>query len=803
MISLDDLPRKRDQHGIETPLFISRYMFNRPSPYRGPILSNFYADFDNAEKPHHALMELLDLAERFWEMGIDATHLKLRFTGGKGGSIEVPYQYFNAKPSEELPQIWRKVAEYFKNARHYKTLDLAVYDRRRLWRLTNTKHKSGRYKVPLTIEILKIMTFDQILDYAKEPKLNYLNWNRDDREVEADPIVNLRALYRNFKKEVNKEHKEWKKRLEKRVTTDFDENKIFPCVVKLIKEGISTENFQRNPTAFNIAVALSSLGADTDFILDALIDFAERCEPPFPKVRYPELEHCIQMAKTHDYTTHCKTPCFEAACVEKKNCWVFVKVEEEKPKIEEREIFTPDTIEEAQKLLESPDILDFIATSALGDIFMEHTTKMALFLLQLGWQSARMSGETSTGKSHVTDRVMECFPKHWWIKYTGTTDKYIRHMPDYIRTIYFAEFAAVRAGGAQESTAEYDMKIIMSEGKLLTGVVEKVEGHLTGVKKEVVVENFITTSTDVDMAPELRNRQWELSTDRTINLPYVKYRAAELSRPPWERINCKRARTVLRCAVEIIDNEAPKKWWVPYMDQLVPIFEPLEQRTDIRRNIEKLNKLIIACAKLHYKNRPTVEHNGVAYGIALPEDFYNAWRIGDEAIMGTLTEVTRYLKYIWSKVEAICIAEKKLNSNALSSMGGMNQDNAKKWLNRFKDMGLLGVVDRDSSGEIFQRTVETTLEGGRPKDFTEKSVVITLYSLYRCIYKVSTAECIKNSEREFSQKKVVVLYPATLRRFSLEELPDDFRRKLPSGAVGTTIGTMRGSQFRVLRGLGL
>ena len=155
MVLIDQVPALRDKHGVDKPMFISRYLFNKASPYTGKVLSNFYADFDDDEDPFRALVEMLDMAHRFEEMGVDRAHMKLRFTGGKGGAVEVPYQYFEAEPREDLPQIWKNVAKWCKKNWNYKTLDLAVYERRRLWRLTNTRHSSGRFKIWLTIQELE------------------------------------------------------------------------------------------------------------------------------------------------------------------------------------------------------------------------------------------------------------------------------------------------------------------------------------------------------------------------------------------------------------------------------------------------------------------------------------------------------------------------------------------------------------------------------------------------------------------------------------------------------------------------
>ena len=785
-MTIDDVPSMREKYGKENPMFISRYLFDKASPYTGKVLSNFYADFDDEEDPWRALVEMLDMATQFIELGVDEAHLKLRFTGGKGGTVEVPYQYFEAEPRDDLPQIWREIAEWFSKNWNYKTLDTSVYERRRLWRLTNTRHKSGRFKIPITIQELKDNKLAGIKELASE--FRPYDWV-DDRSIEVTAIPRLIGLYKDARKEVGKMRRKWKKNLEKRV--DF-QGKIFPCVERLIKDGVDAEEFQRNPTAFNIAVALQSLDVDDEEILKHLEEFAENCVPPFPFERYPELQHCIDSAAKHEYTTHCGTPCFEAKCVKKKNCWVFKTEEDEEIVI--REEFSPEIVKKAEIFLNSENPLDFINNHALSNIFMEINTKLSLFILQLAWESVRISGETSTGKSHITDTVMDCFPYHWWMKYTGATDKYIRYLPSSIRTIYFAEFAAVKIGSGEETTAEYDMKMIMSEGELLTGVVEKVDGKLTGTKRSVVVQNFITTSTDVEMSPELRNRQWEQSTNRDINYLFIEYFLQEQSRPPWERIDATESQTVVRCAMEKLDEEAPTKWWIPFSAELAPIFKPLEMRTDSRRSVQKLLKLIKAMSRLHYRNRPTIVHGETTYGICMPEDFYNAWEIGEDTIIGTLTEMTRRMEVVWKCVVDIAAAKKKLNSQTLSSAAGVNQDSSKKWLNRFEDMGLISAFERDATGVQYRRTDETSAEEIEQKN----SIEILISSLYGSLGSLVPNEQIEKSKVKYADKKVTLYYPSTVRRFSIDDLPDD----LKAGAYGGTIDIHRmgRGQLKALKG---
>lgn len=440
------------------------------------------------------------------------------------------------------------------------------------------------------------------------------------------------------------------------------------------------------------------------------------------------------------------------------------------PEPDPKEVFTPEVVKLSEELLNSKNILNFI-DDALGDIYKERKLKLAIFLLQLIWENIRVSGETSTGKSHIVDRVMDCFPRHWWVKYTGTSDKYLRYLAQEIKTLYLAEFAAVRPKGTEESTAEYDMKIVMSEGKLTIGTVEKEGDKLRGVVREIVIKNIVSTSTDTDMPPELRNRLWEIATDRNINYELLGWLSDDEKIPPWKRKKFNSDRAVIRCALETLNREAPEEWWVPFMSELIKIFKPLERRSDVRRNYKKLKKFIVSNAKLHYRNRPIIERDDKRYGVALPEDFYNAWNVGSEAILGTLTEMTKRMEDLWSAIKTISAANKKLNSSSLAAATGLSQDRAKEWLNTFEKMGLVIPGQRTPQGIPYY--VSEIVD-------TETVVTIKMNDLYD-----SAEDALPDHdiERSMDGDDVVITFPETVRVFDINMLPDEIQRMSSGGQM--------------------
>lgn len=91
--------------------------------------------------------------------------IRVYFTGRKGFHIECEPIALGISASNELPGLFRFIAQELKELLSLSTIDFAVYDVRRMWRLPNSKHQlSGLYKVSVDLSSL-----DAILERAREP----------------------------------------------------------------------------------------------------------------------------------------------------------------------------------------------------------------------------------------------------------------------------------------------------------------------------------------------------------------------------------------------------------------------------------------------------------------------------------------------------------------------------------------------------------------------------------------------------------------------------------------------------------
>lgn len=149
MIPVDLLSEWQAEHqSSNNGLFVSIYQYQTYDPYEGGVIGPFYMDFDNEADPDKARVEAIKVVKQLVKWGITEDSIDLAFSGMKGISLTVPPQVFNAECLDGLPQIWKSIAQELVSTLGLETVDTAIYDRRRLFRLINSKHqKSGLYTI--------------------------------------------------------------------------------------------------------------------------------------------------------------------------------------------------------------------------------------------------------------------------------------------------------------------------------------------------------------------------------------------------------------------------------------------------------------------------------------------------------------------------------------------------------------------------------------------------------------------------------------------------------------------------------
>jgi len=163
----------------------------------------FYLDLDAADESEEkgrraALADARKIVRWFCDAGLDKTQVRVWFSGNRGFHITIDPYALGAEPSPDLHSVYKLFGGWLVELLDLKTLDLAVYSSRRMWRLPDSiHHKSGLFKVEVTHEELK-RGMAAILKQAKQPRGPLY----DDTDIaalaERDPHPELSQLYASF-----------------------------------------------------------------------------------------------------------------------------------------------------------------------------------------------------------------------------------------------------------------------------------------------------------------------------------------------------------------------------------------------------------------------------------------------------------------------------------------------------------------------------------------------------------------------------------------------------------------------------
>lgn len=151
-------------------LYTSVWHYNSKDINTCVRLGSLYFDLDNEDikKCYEEVKFLYNYLIQY----IPEKSVIVYFTGKKGFHIECEAVALGINPTNELPKIFRYIASKIKEKYFIESLDFAVYDMRRMWRLPGSRHQStGLYKNIIPKDILN-SDIDSIVSFCSTQKEN-------------------------------------------------------------------------------------------------------------------------------------------------------------------------------------------------------------------------------------------------------------------------------------------------------------------------------------------------------------------------------------------------------------------------------------------------------------------------------------------------------------------------------------------------------------------------------------------------------------------------------------------------------
>ena len=145
-----------------------------------------------------SVVDFIRYLETMYELPVD--YVRIAFSGNKGFHVSIPFAAVcgHPRPSNHFHKIYKGIISDIAGD-DWKYLDTSIYEIRRIFRMTNTKHiKSGLYKIPLTFNELQSLSIDEIKELAKKPRKDFEQFPVSEiSEVEA--LKDLYIKWSNFK----------------------------------------------------------------------------------------------------------------------------------------------------------------------------------------------------------------------------------------------------------------------------------------------------------------------------------------------------------------------------------------------------------------------------------------------------------------------------------------------------------------------------------------------------------------------------------------------------------------------------
>lgn len=248
-------------------LYRTSYWYNTKDAYTSSLFGSFYMDFDNEDNIELAREDLLFV---IWKLNLSVGFnlpmkaFRIYFSGKKGFHLIIPWQYLGIEPSDKLDEYFRWIAEDLKEDLPNNTLDMVVYERRRLFRLEYSIHqKTGLYKIPLQ--------YDELVNLSVEEIENLAQQNRFIEYPTPHLIPEAQAYYRRYIKEYDDFLEYQKKHRPK--GPSYKKGEVPDAVQKLIDQGPTKGT--RNESVAALTSFWKNQGYTEDEIYTLLMEWAD------------------------------------------------------------------------------------------------------------------------------------------------------------------------------------------------------------------------------------------------------------------------------------------------------------------------------------------------------------------------------------------------------------------------------------------------------------------------------------------------------------------------------------------------
>lgn len=285
---------------------------------------DFYLDFDYAietSEDYNKVKEDALIAMRYLNliMKIPEQHIKIFYSGFKGIHITVPPELFGLEPHLRLNEIYKEIMLDILRYTKHDTLDVKIYDNKRLLRIPNSFNGKGqRYKIPMTFKELKEWDYQKVREVASQPRI--FEYPVPVKSSQAEQVLRGKIEL-------------WSKRAEVQIKYDgkMKEIKDLPPCIKAMHDKTFRETIdERNNSATALASFYMQKGTELEETRQILYKWnIEQCKPPLKK---NEIKIIVDSIYNGRYRYGCETFKRVSEVCDKEHCPLFMKTEKKENK---------------------------------------------------------------------------------------------------------------------------------------------------------------------------------------------------------------------------------------------------------------------------------------------------------------------------------------------------------------------------------------------------------------------------------------------------------------------------------------
>ena len=244
---------KRNNTGV----FKTAYSYDVENQNEAYLYGDFYLDFDSQdfEEVREDVIMAISYLKIVFKINTDKS-CTIFYSGNKGVHIIIPAKTLGVTPDKKLNEIFKTIANAISEFTKNKTLDLRIYDNKRMFRMANSIHEStNRYKIYLSVDEIKNLSHEDIMKLALSP-----------REIPAKEDA--------FSNEAHKMFLTFKERAEKTISkfknlkSNGNLKYTPPCITEILNNGAVSG--KRNNTIAILSSFYKACGKDLKETIDII-----------------------------------------------------------------------------------------------------------------------------------------------------------------------------------------------------------------------------------------------------------------------------------------------------------------------------------------------------------------------------------------------------------------------------------------------------------------------------------------------------------------------------------------------------